>query len=785
MTQQDKRRSPTRLAPLPTGDSTDRLELVRLLHVLCAPLRDPMARRPYPSVADNVAAIDQGPSQWRTWAIFLVAQLKQAELAPNELKATTLLLLYYVACDATLAPTLVLEGLVPCLVDAIVRVHLSLAGAIEHVEVASAPCHPLHLEVAVDALRYSMHALVLDLHARGHVDALLPLGPMSLAYVLASSPIPRDEVDECLLRRPQPPAPSIFACAGEDHATTDGVEDTLASLIAQSSLFQHHLAVRTLVVLVRNITSKSHSFERRRLLDDGALQALVLAAALPSSNNPPNVPPDELRWLQAVVQQPSQSVVATLLSLSFVSAMAANGLADVPSEELGRVVRHQAAALLHAQGAATDMLHRRLLHDPTFPAAPRAHVLLSRLCAQRATAPLRPCSPSKQRVHANKALHKRRSGAPSCACPRLPAHDILAVARRAEDVAQSVVTSYLVVRDGLSPFVDFRAWAMAQPSVVVREKRRQLRTDAAANADRIRRAKYEADDAAVAREMPLMAAEDKPPESETERRGRLKRQREELRQWQATRAAENASRVQRLLQEKAEARERESMARADVRWRPLREATLEDPLVAEEERVRQLRRQLRETKLQQAADRAMRAEDHLSRLHRSHLRALETQRVASERAAEANARRQMRAEENERRLAWRAIAEKEMDDALAAKLAARKQQRADERRHRRRLLYPDKYSDWTKVPDGTSGRFYYQHRITGATQWETPEWHETPAPSWELATDANGTVYYINATTGESVWDLPPSSWTECTGDDGVIYFYNPLTGDSSWTRPT
>ncbi|KDO32504.1 hypothetical protein SPRG_02981 [Saprolegnia parasitica CBS 223.65] len=402
MTQQaTSRRSPTRLAPLPTGDSADRHELVRLLRTLCAPLRDPMARRPYPSVADSAATIDHGPSQWRTWAIFLVAQLKQKQLAPNELKAATLLLLYYVACDATLAPTLILEGLVPCLVDAIVRMHLSLAGATLHFEVAHAPCHPLDIEVAVDALRYSMHALVLDLHGRGHVDALLPLGPMSLAYVLEASPIPRNEVDECLLRRPQPLSPSIFACAGQESATTYGVEDTLASLIAQSKLFQHHLAVRTLVVLVRSITAQSHGFERRRLLSDGALQALALAAALPSSNNTPpmNVPPES--WIQDLIQQPSQRVIATLLSLSFVSTMAANGLADVPSDELGRVVRLQTAALSHAQGTATDALPQRLQTDPSFPAASRAHGLLSRLCAARTTSPL--CSPTKKPVDANRA----------------------------------------------------------------------------------------------------------------------------------------------------------------------------------------------------------------------------------------------------------------------------------------------------------------------------------------------------------------------------------------------
>ncbi|KDO32503.1 hypothetical protein SPRG_02980 [Saprolegnia parasitica CBS 223.65] len=225
------------------------------------------------------------------------------------------------------------------------------------------------------------------------------------------------------------------------------------------------------------------------------------------------------------------------------------------------------------------------------------------------------------------------------------------------------------------------------------------------------------------------------------------------------------------------------MATADVSWRPSHETLLVDPLAAEEDRVRQLRLQLRETKLQQAAERAMRSEDHLSRQHRSYLWAIEAKRVADERAMEATARRQMRAEENERRLAWSAIAEREMDDALAAKLAARKQQRADERRLRRQQLHPEKYmSDWTKVHDG-GGRFYYQHRVTGATQWETPD--ETPAPSWELATDVNGTVYYINAATGESVWDLPPSSWTECTGDDGAVYFYNPLTDESTWTRPS
>eukprot|EP00967_Tisochrysis_lutea_P132293 scaffold230772_cov40-Tisochrysis_lutea.AAC.1 len=68
---------------------------------------------------------------------------------------------------------------------------------------------------------------------------------------------------------------------------------------------------------------------------------------------------------------------------------------------------------------------------------------------------------------------------------------------------------------------------------------------------------------------------------------------------------------------------------------------------------------------------------------------------------------------------------------------------------------------WSSVTDPGSGRSYYVHMASGATQWEPPP---NPTPSirdalplgWHAVTDpTSGRTYYANPTTGESSWTIP------------------------------
>jgi hypothetical protein len=72
---------------------------------------------------------------------------------------------------------------------------------------------------------------------------------------------------------------------------------------------------------------------------------------------------------------------------------------------------------------------------------------------------------------------------------------------------------------------------------------------------------------------------------------------------------------------------------------------------------------------------------------------------------------------------------------------------------------------WTAEMDPGSGHVYYHNAETGETQWEVPQWgapppvsaHAPPTPqqsAWQSVVDpSSGQTYYHNVQTGETSWE--------------------------------
>ena len=70
-----------------------------------------------------------------------------------------------------------------------------------------------------------------------------------------------------------------------------------------------------------------------------------------------------------------------------------------------------------------------------------------------------------------------------------------------------------------------------------------------------------------------------------------------------------------------------------------------------------------------------------------------------------------------------------------------------------------------------------------------PVFRPPPPAGWQLVQDQNGEVYYYNAATGATSWDVPatdrlPPGW-RAVDADGAAYYFNTVTGVTQWEVPT
>ncbi len=93
-----------------------------------------------------------------------------------------------------------------------------------------------------------------------------------------------------------------------------------------------------------------------------------------------------------------------------------------------------------------------------------------------------------------------------------------------------------------------------------------------------------------------------------------------------------------------------------------------------------------------------------------------------------------------------------------------------------------------------------QQESSPAEAGTVPIENETAAGvTWERIVDADGDVYFFNATTGMSLWDLPDGAvlkvavsndcapkvgWERAVDSDGNLFYYHPETGMSLWEPP-
>lgn len=118
---------------------------------------------------------------------------------------------------------------------------------------------------------------------------------------------------------------------------------------------------------------------------------------------------------------------------------------------------------------------------------------------------------------------------------------------------------------------------------------------------------------------------------------------------------------------------------------------------------------------------------------------------------------------------------------------------------------------WEIWKDEATGADFYYSKDTGESRWSPPfgmnlastpkgkdnkhvlhfDQASSASVPWYICEDDHGNVFYANANTGESVWELPPgfitlksslhSSWEALEADDGSIYYYNHETGEVSY----
>ncbi|KAG9397970.1 hypothetical protein AC1031_016387 [Aphanomyces cochlioides] len=749
----------------------------------------------YPSVALSASLAQDGKATWSRAVPQLVLQLQHASkhgVDPTNaldrlVQAATLLLVFYLSCEPAFASLLVLQDVVSALVRDCFRFHApDAASGASHEQTSGGAMDPT---VGVDYLWYTNAPLCRDLIAQRQLDFILPLGAESMHFLLHETPLPRHEVDESdakhswqqrptspshsLTPRKSPPLASIFHCAADDTGRQNDAPPELDALalprwIAQSCHYQRHLIVRTLVCLVQVCAAPSHAQERRRLVQDGAIEALAYLS-LPAARRVPfdvAIPAD----------------MEALLDPEFQCQLARHGLSSVKTVELERVFLgqhvkfHADAAPAHrsvdsavhkqCRTALGSILEARKRQLETLEAQHKArNVALDRqaLLEKRLTKYLRP-------PPATTTLPQQQ---------RLTKEQVVAWIRHANHVMRHLLASLDLVRATGVSETSLQAWfALVESQRESAALQRQQEQFLARQNQRI-------DSERLA-----MAGEDKPLESEVERKRRLDAKTRQLEMLKEAELAANRRHVERIKERQAEGRERLAMTREDI-YIPgkKKDEAAANALALEEERIERLRIQIGDERRRQVEERGMRLEDQIARQIRRQRWDDEEIAFKARMARAALELTQMRHEDAYAKKTWKILDERAADERLNAKLVERKRQRAEERRKRRQVEHPELYAkEWEKVQDAP-GVFYYYNNVTGEATWIDPMLRKPGVDPWLEIQDDDGNTYYWNAVTGESSWTHPtasvPSTWIECKTDDtGLTYYFNAATGESVWEKP-
>ncbi|KAH9107449.1 hypothetical protein AeMF1_017207 [Aphanomyces euteiches] len=766
-----RRRMQQSLSPLPDASRNKAMvvHLRQLFALLCLG-GDSVSGLAYPSVALSASLAQDGKATWSRAVPQLVLQLQHASkygVDPTNaldrlVQAATLLLVFYLSCEPAFASLLVLQDVVSALVRDCFRFHAppDAASGASHEETGA-----MDPTVGVDYLWYTNAPLCRDLIARRQLDFILPLGAESMFFLLHETPLPRHEVDESDAKhswqqrppspsyspRKSPPLASIFHCAADD---TPPEQDALAlpRWIAQSWQYQRHLIVRTLVCLVQVCAAPSHAQERRRLVQDGAIEALAYLSLPPTRRVP----------FDAAIPADMEA----LLDPEFQCRLARHGLSSVKTVELERVFLGQhvdVAPAVHKQcrtalGSILDARKRQL---ETLEAQHKArHVALDRL------------APLEKRLEATKYLRP-----PPQQQQRLTKEQVVAWIRHANHVMHHLLASLDLVRATGVSETSLQAWfALVESQRESAALQRQQEQFLARQNQRI-------DSERLA-----MAGEDKPLESEGERKRRLDAKTRQLEMLKEAELAANRRHVERIKERQAEDRERLAMTREDIYIpQKKKEEAAANALALEEERIEKLRIQIRDERRRQVEERGMRLEDQLARQIRRQRWDDEEIALEARMARAALELTQMRHEDAYAKKTWKILDERAADERLNAKLAERKRQRAEERRKRRQVEHPELYAkEWEKVQDAP-GVFYFYNNVTGEATWIDPMLRKPGVDPWLEMQDDDGKTYFWNAVTGESSWTHPSvaSTWIECKTDDtGLTYYFNAATGESVWEKP-
>ncbi|CAK4845582.1 unnamed protein product [Aphanomyces euteiches] len=742
-----RRRMQQSLSPLPDASRNKAMvvHLRQLFALLCLG-GDSVSGSAYPSVALSASLAQDGKATWSRAVPQLVLQLQHASkygVDPTNaldrlVQAATLLLVFYLSCEPAFASLLVLQDVVSALVRECFRFHApphATSGA-SHEETGA-----MDPTVGVDFLWYTNASLCRDLIARRQLDFILPLGA------------DRRERRQAFLAA-APTKSIVFSAEIAAADDTPPEQDALAlpRWIAQSWQYQRHLIVRTLVCLVQVCAAPSHAQESRRLVQDGAIEALAYLSLPPARRVP----------FDAAIPADMEA----LLDPEFQCRLARHGLSSVKTVELERVFLGQhvdVAPAVHKQcrAALGSILEARKRQLETLEARHKArHVALDRL------------APLEKRLEATKYLRP-----PPQQQQRLTKGQVVAWIRHANHVMRHLLSSLDLVRATGVSETSLQAWfALVESQRESAALQRQQEQFLARQNQRI-------DSERLA-----MAGEDKPFESEGERKRRLDAKTRQLEMLKEAELAANRRHVERIKERQAEDRERLAMTREDIYIpQKKKEEAAANALALEEERIEKLRIQIRDERRRQVEERGMRLEDQLARQIRRQRWDDEEIALKARMARAALELTQMRHEDAYAKKTWKILDERAADERLNAKLAELKRQRAEERRKRRQVEHPELYAkEWEKVQDAP-GVFYFYNNVTGEATWINPMLRKPGVDPWLEMQDDDGKTYFWNAVTGESSWTHPSvaSTWIECKTDDtGLTYYFNAATGESVWEKP-
>ncbi|RHY46518.1 hypothetical protein DYB38_007974 [Aphanomyces astaci] len=788
---------------------------------------DTMPTLPHPSIALSSALMEHGKAYWRRVALRVVSQLKamssdEVVVGTPRLHTARLLLLYYMSCDAWCGPMLSLEGVVPMLVRECIRYHATClsssatAAAVQDPNGSPRGLIPLGetspdfqllprlstLDVPVDWFRYTHRALCLELLRHDQMDFVVPIGAQSMLCLLTKSPLPQSEVDEYdavhatsttrhdatspMSISKLPISSSIFTFSHSDSRQQDDPQtsfidsteqDRLLGHVASNPSFHIHLVVRTLTCIM----STARGLERRRLLADGAAHALALLAT--SSHVPDQC--DTVRY---------PPVLERLLSLSFVRQMAHAGLAAISTDELHRLVvdSHDPIALLsspcrhHHHPSSVLLTHDKLDTIVGHRSdALKRHAADARRRVQVDACVRNPANSIEARLRAVTSFSSSSVPQPPLQKTKFAKADVISWVRHADAVTRHLLHSLAVLHEAATmsggPSSSLKCW-LAQAD--------RARGEAAGIVAR------------QVRELECMALQDKPPETEIERKARLQAKAQAL----AIRAEEkrlaDELHVRRLRDAKAEQEARLDMTRED-RYVPLHIQTDQEreaaAVAVEAARVAALRVLVRERRLQDVEEWHMREQDALARQVRRYQWDLDEAAFRVARQREADESHHMHAEDVYGHRTWPLVDAAQEEADFRAKLAAKKAERAAVRRARRQAQHPALYAKEWEVVTLDDGGSYFRNIVTGDVQWTDPSAPTTTttaatAAAWEPTVDDVGRTYYVNTATGETAWTTPEGAamegkvqvdeWDEFTTDDGVAYYVHRTTGDSVWEKP-